>query len=182
MARKQVHSLDCEKTFGFGPEENQIPKGKEFKGYYLGSKKVKSEYGEQLVHIFKTAKGNVGLWGSANLNSNLAQIEPGCMTFVTYNEKIKLAGGKSMKKFSVEFDDEDKIDNAPKAPKSAAVDEEDEDEVDEQEERDSEDDEDDSYTDSDDEEEEQEEEEDDEPKAKSKGASAKDLLSKRRSA
>lgn len=105
MAMKKVLSLDCEDTHDF--DDN-----KKVKGYYLGSKKVPSDLskrGFNYLHVLKRkgAPGNVGVWGSAKLDEAIAQVPRGALTAVTYNGKIKIGGGKTLKTFDVEFDDED---------------------------------------------------------------------------
>lgn len=104
MARKTVIDLDADQTVKFEKA------GQEFEGHYIGSKKVKSDFGFSLLHVFSTEDGNTGVWGSAKLDAKLAQVPPGCKAFITYNGKVKIPGGKTMHKFDVGFDDEDTID------------------------------------------------------------------------
>lgn len=109
MARKKVVDLNVEKTLSFGDKADQVKRGREVSGYLLGHKKITTDYGPATVHILQGADGNFGIYGSKQLTDNLTQIELGTMVFVKYVEKIKLKGGKTLKKFDVEFDDEDRI-------------------------------------------------------------------------
>lgn len=102
MARKKVVSLDADTTFKFET------KGQELSGYYMGAKPVNTEMGPSLLHIFQNAAGNVGVWSSAQLKASLTQCV-GMMTFITYKGKEKLSGGRTIKRFEVEYDDEDTI-------------------------------------------------------------------------
>jgi hypothetical protein len=109
MARKKVIDLDASTVVGFGKEQGQIGVGKEISGYYIGCRKVQTSMGESTLHFLQQEKGNLGVWGSAQLNAKLGSIAPGTMVFITYTGKVKHPKG-TMKKFSVEFDDEDSID------------------------------------------------------------------------
>lgn len=104
MARKKVIDLNADSTLKF-----EKP-GQKFQGYYVGSKTVNSGMGPSQLHVFQTDEGNVGVWGSAQLNAKLAQCL-GYLTFITYLKKIKVPKG-TMKTFEVEYDDEQKIDVA----------------------------------------------------------------------
>jgi hypothetical protein len=104
MARKKVLDLDADSTVKFEK------KGQQFEGFYIGSKKVKSDYGMSNLHVFQTEDGNQGIWGSAKLDAKLANVPAGFMTYITYEGKVKIPGGKTMHKYEVDFDDELSID------------------------------------------------------------------------
>lgn len=104
MTRKKVIDLDADQTLKF------TEKGQTFEGHYIGNREVKTDFGASKLHVFKTAEGNQGLWGSAKMDSKLATVPAGCMTFITYGGKVKIPGGKTMHKYEVEYDDEDTID------------------------------------------------------------------------
>lgn len=106
MARKKVLDLDADSTIKFEK------KGQQFEGYYIGSKKVKSDYGMSSLHVFQCDDGNIGMWGSSKLDAKLANVPLGHMTYVTYEGKVKIPGGKTMHKYDVDFDDELSIDVA----------------------------------------------------------------------
>lgn len=108
MARKKVIDLDASTTVGFGDKPGQKKPGQEVSGYYIGCRKVTTGLGESVLHVLQTPKGNLGVWGSAQLNAKLSSIPLGSMAFITYVSKVKVAKG-TMKKFDVEYDDEDKI-------------------------------------------------------------------------
>ena len=108
MARKKVVELNADNCVGFGTNEGQIRPGKTVDGYYLGARKVETGMGPSTLHFLQTESGNLGVWGSAQLNSKLAQIQTGTRVFITYVKKIKAKLGM-MKVFDVEYDDEDTI-------------------------------------------------------------------------
>lgn len=108
MARKRVLDLNVDNVYGFGEKKGDKRVNEEVSGYYLGSKNVQGSMGPSIIHAFQTAKGSFGVWGSKQLNDNLAQVIKGTMTFITYKGKVKIPRG-TMKTFLVEFDDEDTI-------------------------------------------------------------------------
>jgi hypothetical protein len=112
MSFKTVTGLDTENVFALGGVDQKTGKKNptSLEGYYLGSKKVKTETGIALIHVFQTALGNNGFWGSADTNSKLAQVRVGTMTKVEFVEKKKISGGKTKKIFNVMVDDENVID------------------------------------------------------------------------
>lgn len=103
MAMKKVSDLNAETTFKF-----EKP-GQTFEGYYLGSKKVNTNMGQSTLQIFQTDKGNVGVWGSADIDRKLSAVPVGSYTEIAYLKKTKLDGGRTMKKFDVGYDDENTI-------------------------------------------------------------------------
>jgi hypothetical protein len=111
MARKKVIDLNADTTIKFGDPRRQpgaLPKGSTFEGYYVGSKEVTTSMGPSRLHVFQTDKGNVGVWGSAQLNAKLQGLQ-GMMTFIKFVNEIKVPKG-TMKNFEVEYDDEQTID------------------------------------------------------------------------
>lgn len=118
MARKRVSDLDASSTVEFEKV------GQTVQGYYIGAKIVTTDYGKSKLHILQTEAGNVGVWGSAKLDEKLGAVEPGYLTFITYRGKVKLPGGKTMKKFDVEYDDEEKAEISTAALRATAADDE----------------------------------------------------------
>lgn len=100
MARRKVVDLDCDSTVAFEK------KGQQVEGYYLGFKNIETDYGPSKLHVFKGEDGNFGVYGSHKLDEKLASVPAGAMTFVTFDGKVKIPGGKTMKRFDVDYDDE----------------------------------------------------------------------------
>jgi hypothetical protein len=75
--------------------------GQTFKGQYLTVKSVESKFGVANFHVFKTSKGVIGCWGSAQLDEKLACIPSKTMVLITF-EGID-AIGKRRKNFDVKF-------------------------------------------------------------------------------
>ncbi len=112
MARKTVLDLSGIPMFKF---EKQ---GEEFSGYYVGKKEITTDYGPGMIHAFQTDKGLEGIYGSAQIDSKLGSIAFGNKVFVTFSGKRKIPGGKTLKEFIVEWDDEDTVDPAVLATSS----------------------------------------------------------------
>jgi hypothetical protein len=103
MARKKVLDLNADSTIEWAKV------GQQLNGYYLGFKTVTTDFGPSKLHVLVTDAGTVGCWGSAQLDSKLGTVAKGTATFITFGGKTKIAGGKTMKNFDVEYDDDDKM-------------------------------------------------------------------------
>lgn len=112
MARKEVNSFSELPVVRFGEEEGDtFGPGDEFEGYYKGVKEATTKYGAKKVYTFQTASGDVQVWGSANLNQKLEQVQLGSLTTIIYKgeQKSKERGRNPTKIFQVFSDDEDTI-------------------------------------------------------------------------
>lgn len=84
--------------------------GQSMEGYYLGSDTFEHNGDELTKHLFKNDDGETNsIVGSYVLNTELKQVEKGTRTRVTYNGKGTNKRGKPYHKWTVEFDDEDKV-------------------------------------------------------------------------
>lgn len=113
MAYKQVNSLDADTTIAIGGFNKKLKKDNPLsaEGHYLGAKVVdsaKSKSGKALLHIFQTAKGNLGVWGKTDMDRKLAQVTPGTMTRVSFKTMKAVPTGE-MYIFSVEVDGDNTI-------------------------------------------------------------------------
>jgi len=85
LAFQEVSSLDADVTVALGKtnKETGKPYPKQAEGYYLGSRKVENKRGESQLHFLQTKSGNLGVWGTTDLNRKLGQVVPGSMVRVT---------------------------------------------------------------------------------------------------
>lgn len=85
MSFKEVSSLDAEVTIALGKTDRKTgkPGPKQVEGYYLGSRKVATKKGESKLHFLQTSAGNLGVWGTADLNRKLGAVVPGTMVRAT---------------------------------------------------------------------------------------------------
>jgi hypothetical protein len=85
MGYEEVTSLDADVVVALGKRDKKTGKEypKQAEGYYLGNRTVQNKRGESLIHFLKTPKGNLGLWGTTDLNKKLSQIAAGTMVRVT---------------------------------------------------------------------------------------------------
>ena len=115
MAFKTVSTVDAENTTALGGFNKKTKKDNptQVEGYYLGNKKVdspKAKSGFAYLHVFQTAKGNLGVWGKTDMDKKLLSITPGTMTRVTFAGTKPTKTGNDMYVYNVEFDDENTID------------------------------------------------------------------------
>ena len=88
MAYKEITALDADTTVALGGVNKKTGKKNPTRaeGYYLGKKEVaspKSKTGKANIYIFKTAAGNLGVWGKANLDNKMRSAAIGQMTLIT---------------------------------------------------------------------------------------------------
>jgi hypothetical protein len=105
--KKVLDTASAKETIRLGGEGN--PSSVE--GYFLGTRKVETEYGEAQLHAFQTKKGVIAVWGKTIMNNLLAQVPVGEMTRVTFTgmgEKKK--GRNPAYLYNVEHDESEKID------------------------------------------------------------------------
>lgn len=81
----------------------------QIEGYYLGSRNVATANGPSAIHVFQTAKGNEGVWGTSKLNNNLTKAVIGKKVKVVYKGKIKITGGKTQHTYEFFVDKTDVI-------------------------------------------------------------------------
>ena len=110
MAFKTVQSLDADVTVALGKKDKKTgkPYPKQAEGYYLGSRTVDSKKGESKLHFLQTAKGNLGVWGTTDLNRKLAQVIAGTMIRITSTGTKPTPNG-DMYTYNVEQDSEQTI-------------------------------------------------------------------------
>lgn len=113
MAFKQLVSLECDVTIRLGGVDKQTGKKNPpmVEGYFLGSKKIeskKAKSGFAYLHVFQTAKGNLGVWGKTNMDNQLSRVAPGVMVRVTHTGMVPTPNG-DMFKYKVEVDEENVI-------------------------------------------------------------------------
>ena len=85
MGFTEVASLDAEVTVALGKKDKTTGKAypKQAEGYYLGTRTVENKRGESKLHFLQTASGNLGVWGTTDLNRKLAAVPTGTMVRIT---------------------------------------------------------------------------------------------------
>jgi len=110
MAFKTVSSLDADTAISLGKPDAKGKTTKSIEGYYLGFRTTTNSYGDSNLHVFQTPQGNVGVWGSTNMDQKLKNVKPGTMTRVTANGLAPKKPGKNpMKLFEVAVDEDNTI-------------------------------------------------------------------------
>lgn len=104
MGFTEVSSLDAETVVALGKKDKAgKPYPKQAEGYYLGSRTVENKRGESKIHFLQTAKGNLGIWGTTDLNRKLGQTPVGSMVRVTSTGTKPTPNG-DMYTYKVEID------------------------------------------------------------------------------
>jgi len=85
MGFTEVSSLDADVTIALGKinKETGKPYPKQAEGYFLGSRIVQNKRGESRLFFLQTPKGNLGIWGTTDLDRKLGQVQPGTMVRIT---------------------------------------------------------------------------------------------------
>lgn len=124
MAFKEVASLDAEVTISIGKinKETGKPYPKQAEGYYLGSRTVQNKRGESKIHFLQTPKGNLGVWGTTDLNRKLDSAPVGSMVRVTSTGTKPTPNG-DMYTYKVEVDSDNTIEvSAPQEAQEESYD------------------------------------------------------------
>lgn len=110
MGFKEVQSLDADVVIALGKKDKNTGKAypKQIEGYYLGSRKVENKRGESALHFFQTAEGNVGVWGTTDLNRKLSSAPIGAMIRATSTGTKPTPNGE-MYTYKVEVDEDNTI-------------------------------------------------------------------------
>lgn len=110
MSFKEVSSLDAEVVVALGKKDKTTgkPYPKTAEGYFLGSRTVENKRGESKIHFLQTPKGNLGIWGTTDLNRKLGQAPVGSMVRVTSTGTKPTPNGE-MYTYKVEVDSDNSI-------------------------------------------------------------------------
>lgn len=110
MAYKEVQSLDADVVVALGKRDKKTGKAypKTAEGYYLGSRTVQNKRGESLLHFLQTDEGNLGVWGTTDLNKKLTKDLVGTMIRVTSTGTKPTPNG-DMYTYRVEVDSDNTI-------------------------------------------------------------------------
>ncbi len=110
MGFREVSSLDADVTIALGKTNKATgkPYPKQAEGYFLGSREVENKRGKSQLHFLQTPKGNVGIWGTTDLNRKLGQATVGNMVRITSTGTKPTPNGE-MYTYKVEIDSDNSI-------------------------------------------------------------------------
>jgi len=108
---KELASLDADTVIALGKKDKVTgkPYPKQAEGYYLGSRETENRKGKSQLHFLQTPEGNLGLWGTTDMNRKLANVALGSMVRVTSNGTKPTPNG-DMYVYKVEVDADNTID------------------------------------------------------------------------
>jgi hypothetical protein len=127
MAFKEVASLDADVTVALGKKDKNTGKAypKQAEGYYLGSRTVPGKRGPSTLHFLQTPAGNLGVWGTTDMNRKLSGITAGNMVRIT-STGVKATPKGDMYTYKVEEDNTNSIEvSALNEPSNAIASDED---------------------------------------------------------
>lgn len=110
MGFKEVQTLDADVCVALGKRDKKTGKmgPKNAEGYYLGSRSTENKRGESRLHFLQTPKGNLGVWGTTDLNRKLLQVTPGTMVRIT-STGTKATPNGDMYTYKVEQDSKNTV-------------------------------------------------------------------------
>lgn len=110
MGFTEVSALDADVCIAIGKKDKKTGKlyPKQAEGYYLGNRAVKNKRGESTLHFLQTSIGNLGVWGTTDLDRKLGQVNPGTMVRITSTGTKPTPNG-DMYTYKVELDTDNTI-------------------------------------------------------------------------
>lgn len=116
MAFEQVVDLSPDNVIALGGFNKKTRKDNptSAEGYYLGSRRIadnKKNDGIGYIHVLKTPRGDLGVWGKTDLDRKLLGTTPGVMVRITFDRMVPTPKGE-MYKFKVEVDKDNVIEVA----------------------------------------------------------------------
>lgn len=114
MAFKEVQDLGCDATVKLGGVDKKTGKKNptQVEGYFLGTREIDSKFsrtGKAALHVLQTPKGNVGVFGKTDLDRKMNAVTPGTMIRITQKGSVPTNKGNDMLKFTVEVDEDNRI-------------------------------------------------------------------------
>src|ERR1700722_6239770 len=85
MGFREVNGPEADVTIALGKKNKETgkPYPKQAEGFYLGERTVENKRGKSRLHFLQTEAGNLGLWGTTDLNRKLSAVPVGTMVRVT---------------------------------------------------------------------------------------------------
>lgn len=80
--------------------------GDEIEGRYTGKEEFDGNFGPTVKYIIERDGTKFGVYGSASLNRQFAQVPTGSYVWVKYEGKVVSKNGREVKSFTVDYDDE----------------------------------------------------------------------------
>lgn len=80
--------------------------GDTLEGVYIKKETFIGNYGESIKYVVKSNGEDFGVFGSASLNRQFADIPEGSYVWIEYNGETTSKNGRPVKVYSVDYDDE----------------------------------------------------------------------------
>ena len=84
-----------------------LQKGASIEGYYVDKAIVSGQYGDNTKYVIETKDGTLyDIFASASLERQFKNVPEGCYVWVTYDGEVKSKNGRTVKQYTVDYDDE----------------------------------------------------------------------------
>ena len=104
MARKSASKPFIQTTTWNGRD---LQPGSTLEGYYICAEVFDGQYGTTSKFVIETKAGEMfGIYASASITRQFDNVPVGCYVWVTYNGEVTSKNGRTVRDYSVEYDDE----------------------------------------------------------------------------
>lgn len=109
MARKTAESkLSKYGDLATWNKKGEIKEGAELEGYYVDKEEFSTKFGEMVVYVIEQLDGTkIKVTGQSDIKNKFQDIPMGCHVWFKF-EGIEETKNGMMKKYSIDYDDEDK--------------------------------------------------------------------------
>lgn len=101
MRKPAVEPIIITKTWN-----KDLAPGATLEGRYIKKETFIGNYGESVKYIINSNGEDLGVFGSASLNRQFANIPEGSYVWIVYKGEVVSKNGRPVKEYSVDFDDE----------------------------------------------------------------------------
>ena len=85
----------------------ELAEGSVLEGYYINQETFEGQYGETTKYTIEANDGVLyGVYGTASLDRQFKKVPEGCYFWLKYEGLVTSKNGRTVKQFSVDFDDE----------------------------------------------------------------------------
>lgn len=83
-----------------------LNEGDSLQGVYIAKQTFQGNYGESVKYVIDCNGTMYGVFGSASLDSQFAQIPVDSFVWITYKGEVQSKNGRTVKQYDVDYDDE----------------------------------------------------------------------------
>ena len=84
-----------------------LKEGATLEGYYTDKTIVSGQYGDNIKYTIETPDGTLyDVFATASLERQFKNVPEGCYVWISYDGEVKSKNGRTVKQFTVDYDDE----------------------------------------------------------------------------